>query len=216
MTTSAPDGISTTRRERRRREVHERIVEAAIGLFERKGFAGTTALEIADTADIAEKTFYNHFPTKQHLIQELAESSVEDTARLLDEALQHPGSTVERLRHFFERSADSALRGSRELTREVLLELVRVTQVDGAGPERNRHLHLAFARMLAEGRARGDVAPDRDLAFLSELVLAAWLGIVINWVTLPDYPIRERLASLADLIGDAIAGQPSSSAGVSR
>jgi AcrR family transcriptional regulator len=216
MTTSAPDAAPTTRRERRRREVHERIVGAAIALFERKGFAGTTALEIADTADIAEKTFYNHFPTKQHLIQELAESSVEGTAKLLDDALRHPGSTADRLRYFFERSADSALEGSRELTREVLLELVRVTQVDGAGPERNRHLHEAFARMLAEGRARGDVAPDRDLAFLSELVLAAWLGIVINWVTLPDYPIRERLASLADLIGDAIAGQASSSAGVRR
>ena len=205
MIPTATNGITTTRRERRRREVHERIVEAAIGLFERKGFAGTTALEIADTADIAEKTFYNHFPTKQHLIQELAESSVDDTARLLDEALRHPGSTADRLRYFFERSADSALEGSRELTREVLLELVRVTQVDGAGPERNRHLHEGFGRMLAEGRARGDVAPDRDLAFLSELVLASWLGIVINWVTLPAYPIRERLASLADLVGDALA-----------
>jgi AcrR family transcriptional regulator len=207
MTPSSLNGAPTTRRERRRREVHERIVEAAIGLFERKGFAGTTALEIADTADIAEKTFYNHFPTKQHLIQELAESSVKDTARLVDEALEHAGSTADRLRHFFERSADSALRGSRELTREVLLELVRVAQVDGAGPGGNRHLNEAFARMFAEGRARGDVSPDRDVAFLAELVLAAWLGIVINWVTVPDYPIRERLTSLADLVANDIAGQ---------
>ena len=60
--------------------------------------------------------------------------------------------------------------------------------------------------MLAEGRARGDVAPERDLEFLSELAVAAYLGIVINWVSLPDYPLRERLASLADLVGDALAG----------
>ena len=36
------------------------------------GFSATTALEIADAADVAEKTFYNHFPTKQHLIEELS------------------------------------------------------------------------------------------------------------------------------------------------
>ena len=82
-----------------------------------------------------------------------------------------------------------------------------IVMIDGAGPDRNRHLHLAFARMLDEGRARGDVAPDRDIAFLSELVLASWLGILINWVTLPDYPIRERLGSLADLVADAIGGR---------
>jgi len=204
--TSAASELAPTRRERRKREVHERIVEAAIALFESKGFAGTTALEIAESADVAEKTFYNHFPTKQHLIQELAESSVEDTARLLAEARRFSGSTAERLRHFFARSAEQAEQSSRELAREVLLELVRVAQMDGVGPERNRQLHAAFTAILEEGRARGDVAPDRDLAFLSELAVAAYLGIIINWVTLPDYPLRERLASLAALVGEAVAG----------
>jgi AcrR family transcriptional regulator len=194
------------RRERRRREVHERIVDAAVALFERKGFAGTTALEIAQKADVAEKTFYNHFATKQNLIQELAERSIEETARLLADARRFPGSTPARLRRFFELAADAALAGSRELTREVLLELVRVAQVDGVGPERSRFLHAAVAAMLEEGRARGEVAADRDLEFVTELVVAAYLGIVINWVTLPDYPIRERLASLAALISESIAG----------
>jgi AcrR family transcriptional regulator len=206
VTSAVSDHPAPGRRERRKREIHERIVEAAIALFERKGFAGTTALEIAESADVAEKTFYNHFPTKQHLIQELAESSVEETAGRLAEARRFPGSTGQRLRHFFERSADAAEQSSRELTREVLLELVRVAQVDGVGPERNRHLHAAFAAMLEEGRARGDVAPDRDLDFLSELAVAAYLGIIINWVTLSDYPLRERLASLADLVSESLSG----------
>ena len=81
---------------------------AAIGAVRAQGFAATTALEIADTADVAEKTFYNHFPTKQHLIEELAQRSLEGTAKLLDDARRHPGTTADRLRHFFERSADGA------------------------------------------------------------------------------------------------------------
>ena len=198
MSSATPDP-APSRRERRRREIHERILEAAVALFERKGFAATTALEIANSADVAEKTFYNHFPTKQHLIEELAERSVEGTARLLAEAHRIPGTTADRLRYFCDRSADEAEQGSRQLTREVLLELVRVTQLDGAGPERNRALQIAFRKLIDDGIASGDVAPGRDVDFLSELGVAAYLGIIINWVTLPNYPLRERLHRLAEV-----------------
>ncbi len=204
MTSATPDP-APSRRERRRREIHERIIDAAIGLFGHKGFAATTALEIAETADVAEKTFYNHFPTKQHLIEELAERSLEGTARLLAEARRIPGTTVERLRHFCERSAEAAEQGSRQLTREVLLELVRVAQVDGVGPEHSRRLHVAIRTLFDEGLAQGDVAPDRDVGFLSELGVAAYLGIIINWVTLPNYPLRERLRQLADVGAELLA-----------
>src|SRR5262245_37420026 len=197
--TSATPASAPSRRERRRREVHERIIEAATGLFERKGFTGTTALEIAETADVAEKTFYNHFPTKQRLIEEIAARTIEGTTQLVAEARHHPGTTVDRVHHFFASSAELAEKGSRQLTREVLLELVRVAQVDGVGPERNRALHVAFRALIEDGIASGDIAPRRDVEFLAELAVAAYLGIIINWVTLPDYPLRERLQQLAEV-----------------
>jgi AcrR family transcriptional regulator len=197
--TSATPQLAPGRRERRRREIHERIIDAAVGLFQRKGFNSTTALEIADHADVAEKTFYNHFPTKQHLIEELAGRSLATTAALLAEAREAPGTTADRLRRFCERAADVAERGSRELTREVLLELVRVAQVDGIGPEHHRQLHVAISTILEEGLERGDIQPGRDVDFISELGVAAYLGIIINWVTLPNYPLRERLLLLAEV-----------------
>src|SRR5262249_27774226 len=95
MAAAAPSPVSS-RRDRRRREIHERILDAAIGLFGRKGFTATTALEIADTADVAEKTFYNHFPTKQHLIEELARRTLQVTQQLLSDARSMPGTTVDR------------------------------------------------------------------------------------------------------------------------
>jgi AcrR family transcriptional regulator len=202
MTSATPDP-APSRRERRRREIHERILEAAVTLFGDKGFTATTALEIANGADVAEKTFYNHFPTKQRLIEELAQRSVESTTRLLAEAQRVPGTAADRLRHFCERSADAAEIGSRQLTREVLLELVRVTQLDGDGPEHSRALHVAFRRLIDDGISSGDAALGRDVDFLSELGVAAYLGIIINWVTLPNYPLRERLRRLAE-VGTAL------------
>lgn len=194
------------RRERRKREVHDRIVEAAVALFERKGFAATTALEIAERADVAEKTFYNHFPTKQHLVQELAALTLADVERLLEATRREPGTTRERLARFFARAADDALGSSRELARELVLEMVRVAQVEGVGPERSRRLHAAFAALLAEGVARGDVPSGRDLDFLAEVAVASYLGIIINWVSLPDYPLQDRFAAVASLVAGAAAG----------
>src|SRR5258706_2635304 len=43
------------------------IVEAAVQLFERKGFAGTTTKEIAEAAQVSEALVFKHFPSKAAL-----------------------------------------------------------------------------------------------------------------------------------------------------
>lgn len=44
-----------------------RIVEAAVHLFARQGFSGTSTREIARLADVNETSLFRHFPTKQAL-----------------------------------------------------------------------------------------------------------------------------------------------------
>jgi len=63
MEPSSPD-----RRTRRKRETHERIVEAAIECFLANGFDATTMDEIAERADVARATVFNHFPEKEQLL----------------------------------------------------------------------------------------------------------------------------------------------------
>jgi len=47
------------------------IVEAAVPLFARKGFAGTTTKEIAEAARVSEALVYKHFPSKAALYEEI-------------------------------------------------------------------------------------------------------------------------------------------------
>ena len=47
------------------------IVEIAMPLFARKGFAGTTTKEIAELAGVSEALLYRHFPAKAALYQEI-------------------------------------------------------------------------------------------------------------------------------------------------
>jgi len=78
------------RRERRKLEVRGRIVEAARELFDVQGFDATRVSQIADRADVAEKTFFNHFPTKQHVMRELAIESVGDLLDRVEDARLQP------------------------------------------------------------------------------------------------------------------------------
>ena len=70
--TAAPLTHDLSRRERRKLEVRGRILKAAGDLFTQHGFQATKVAEICEQADIAQKTFFNHFPSKQHLLREIA------------------------------------------------------------------------------------------------------------------------------------------------
>ncbi|MGB8389499.1 helix-turn-helix domain-containing protein [Mycobacterium sp.] len=61
------------RTERRKREVRERILTAAFDLFLRQGVSATTIEEICERADVANRTFFNHFATRQDMIRALAQ-----------------------------------------------------------------------------------------------------------------------------------------------
>ena len=64
---------NVNRHERRKLEVREKILAAAFDLFLAQGAAATTIEEICERADVANRTFFNHFATRQDMIRALAE-----------------------------------------------------------------------------------------------------------------------------------------------
>jgi TetR/AcrR family transcriptional regulator, transcriptional repressor of aconitase len=52
-------------------ERRKAIVTAAVPLFARKGFTGTTTKELAEAAGISEALLFRHFPSKKHLYGEI-------------------------------------------------------------------------------------------------------------------------------------------------
>lgn len=69
------------RRERKKREMRERVADAAALLFAEHGYDAVSMASVAEAAEVAEQTVYNHFPTKPDLVLDLADDMLERSRR---------------------------------------------------------------------------------------------------------------------------------------
>ena len=191
------------RREQRKRELRERILAAAMERFVVQGFADTTVDQIADDAGVAQKTFFNHFPTKRGVFQELAEARLGELEEILEEERHVPGGTRTKLEHCFLRLAD--LIESRGLfARDLVLELQR-SAVPGRQSADISRLQAAFGGLLRDGQRSDEVRTDLPIDFLTEMTLGAFSAVMTRWVNFSGYPLKDRLALAAAFLGDAVS-----------
>ncbi|CAM3987140.1 TetR/AcrR family transcriptional regulator [Kibdelosporangium persicum] len=60
--------VTEGRRERKKQRTRQALVEAAIELFETKGYEETTVAQIAEAADVSTRTFFLHFAAKEDVL----------------------------------------------------------------------------------------------------------------------------------------------------
>jgi len=191
------------RRERRKREVRERLLKVAMDRFVRQGFEETTVDQIAEDADVAQKTFFNYFATKQQLLHELAEERVDELRQILEEERQGAGSTRAKLEHCFLRLS-ALLEARGRFARDLILEVMRAREPGAQGAELSQ-MHAAFGAILRDGQLRGDVRTDHSIEFLTEMVVGGFGTVMNNWVNINDYPVKDRLAQAAAFLGEAVS-----------
>jgi AcrR family transcriptional regulator len=142
-------------RERKKQRTREQIVDAAFKLFQARGYHATTVADIAAAADIAPRTFFAYFPSKEAVVFydfEPVFASVKETVEQRPEG----ETAIDALRRWLDESLPAKRNHSAkgELRRCLIAD-------EPALAAHSRHLLSQFEDVLREGVARdlGD-APD--------------------------------------------------------
>src|SRR6185295_2105473 len=91
-----PSYPTISRRERKKRETRRRILEAALELMAERPYADVKIEEISAAADVANATFFLHFPTKASLITAFND---EVATKIADALSSFKGTSVAKLEH---------------------------------------------------------------------------------------------------------------------
>jgi AcrR family transcriptional regulator len=189
-----------TRREQRKQEFRDRIMDAAIELFRESGIAAVTLEEICELARVSRPTFYSYYASKQELVQALGEKLwLRVAADLTSESLAKSATTAQYLKSFFKvvsRQLGEYSNLERELIREIMVGDVK----SGSSLAVMKGLIEMFIAVYTEGQRRGDVGNLYPVDFLAEMTMGGINTVMMRWAVEDNYPLERRLRQLADYI----------------
>ncbi|ROR99061.1 TetR family transcriptional regulator [Sinobacterium caligoides] len=203
--TTAPE---PSRRERRKLEVQAKITDAAATLFASRGCEEVTVEEICEHADVARKTFYNYFPSKQQLIQHLCLTVLTDRPRdtMLQAIAQYP-STTQRLDYFFT-TMRANLTAYRELERTLILHsMFQLAENSSSGGSQIMAQNQVFLDLYRQGRELGDVSDRHSVEFFAEVTVGAINAMMINWIHRDNFPLLQRMQELQQFVCEMIQAE---------
>lgn len=185
----------TSRRDRKKAAVRARLYEAAWHLFVEKGFAETTVEEITDAADYAKGTFFNHFPTKEGVLQAYYAELVAESLANLEAILTRHSTVAHRLCAYLQQGAELVeAEGPRHrVLLERWLHSPRLLAQDG---EIGATFRERYDRVFREGIACGELAPDLDVPACVAVFRSLWSSSLADWAMLGCE--EGRLASMLD------------------
>jgi AcrR family transcriptional regulator len=165
-------------RARKKQRTRDAIIQAAVRLFSEKGFEDTTVEEIAAAAEVAPRTFYRYFPTKEDVV--LVDQDLEDEAAeraLLD---LRPG----------ESDMDRVSRAVREILKvtgrnlDSLAEMYKLVETTPALQLRTLEVTWRTEKRVAEALLMGKTrSPEVECRarVLAACVSAAMRVVFVSW-----------------------------------
>jgi AcrR family transcriptional regulator len=189
------------RAERRKEELRERILVAAFELFLSQGVSATKIDEICERADIASRTFFNHFPTRQDMIRALAERRLLNLHDVVFARGEEP--VPQRLVGVFDDIA-TTLVDSGETYREMIGEMMTAADY---GSRRGSPFHETFVELVKDGLARGEIHTRHHPQIVADIIVGALFGAIVDWRVDTTYSLVTNLHDIGVALADLLVAE---------
>ncbi len=192
-----------SRRERRQAEVRERLVRSAFLLFAERGFSATTVEDITNLADVGKGTFFNYFPSKEHIFAGHVEGRMEKIQQFVAEASQSSEPMDELLYRLAVSLTGDAI-SSPAMFHSILVAVFSNESVRGimaGGLEKGRRF---LEELIVLRQRRGEIRDDLAAAKITLGFQRALMGTVFLWSLAPSRPLADCLREMSDILWSAI------------
>ena len=172
------------RRARRHAETREGIVRAALMLFARQGFFATTVEQITQAADVGKGTFFNYFPSKEHVLTGFGEFQLAKIRAAVKEAREGGAPMRVVARRLL--LALAAMPGdSPELVRSFLLVILSSGSARPLILQKLGQGRRLLGGLVAVGQRRGEIRADLERTAVARHLQQIFFGGLLLWTLHP-------------------------------
>jgi len=191
------------RRERRRLETRERLYRAALELFGERGFLETTVEDITEAADVGKGTFFNYFPTKEHVLAAYGGERTAAVERALEKARATSGSVLEVLGELATDSAGQSHENPAVL-RAIYAAHASCAPVRAELQKRMRASRKILAEIISLAQKRGEVRSDAAPIELARVIQTVVIGFTMAWALNPETHFQVTASKTWSLIAPSL------------
>jgi AcrR family transcriptional regulator len=197
-------GSTSDRRQRRSADIRERLFLAALDLFAQKGFAETTVEDITEAADVGKGTFFNYFPSKDHILLAFGEMQLRKLEAAIAMARQSGEPMPEFLRSLGVRMTQEPTRNP-AIIRALLQAFLSTTPVRGAMMDLQRRVHALHTQMIQLGQDRGEIRNDLPATEIAHVFRQTIFGTLLIWSLYGDATLHSRIETAFNLLWTGLA-----------
>src|ERR1700686_1609271 len=192
------------RRARRSAETRERLFRAALDLFARKGFTETTVEDITEAADVGKGTFFNYFPSKDHILLAFGEMQLSKLEAAIEMARRTGEPMPDFLRSLGVRMTQEPTRNP-AIIRALLQAYLSTTPVRAAMMDLQKRVHALHSQMIQLGPDRGEIRNDLPAAEIANVFRQTIFGTLLIWSLYGDASLHSRIETAFNLLWSGLA-----------
>jgi len=192
--------VKVNRIERKKEETRKRIISTAVDLFNKQGFEQTTVEQIAEAADVAKGTIFNHFPVKEAIVLAYVQKRLKEVRPEIVKRVETMPDTHARLTALFNLTNEWLENSFNEDVIKKYMTYMIQTLLDTA---KNQEARSGYGDILQSiismGQEKGEIRRDIPAGTLA--IYLDWQNalVMMAWLAYPGVSKTDMINRMTDL-----------------
>ena len=192
--------VKVNRIERKKEETRKRIISTAVDLFNKQGFEQTTVEQIAEAADVAKGTIFNHFPVKEAIVLAYVQKRLKEVRPEIVKRVETMPDTHARLTALFNLTNEWLENSFNEDVIKRYMTYMIQTLLDTA---KNQEARSGYGDILQSiisiGQEKGEIRRDIPAGTLA--IYMDWQNalVMMAWLAYPGVSKTDMINRMTDL-----------------